>query len=36
VRLRDCGHFVMLDQPRALAAAIRRFSTRADTTFALR
>ena len=36
VRLRDCGLFLMLDQPRALAAAIRRFSARADTTFALR
>jgi len=36
VRIHDCGHFVMLDQPRALADAIRRFAARADTTFALR
>ncbi len=37
VRIADCGHFVMLDQPRALADAVRRFAAVVtDTTFALR
>lgn len=36
LRIEDAGHFVMLDQPRALAAAIRRFAASSDTTFALR
>lgn len=36
LRIEDCGHFVMLDQPRSLADAIRRFGHSADTTYALR
>jgi pimeloyl-ACP methyl ester carboxylesterase len=37
VRIEDCGHFVMLDQPHVLADAVRRFVTlTADSTFALR
>ena len=36
IRIEDCGHFVMLDQPRALAGAVRRFTASLDTTFALR
>jgi pimeloyl-ACP methyl ester carboxylesterase len=35
-RIDDCGHFVMLDQPKALAAAIRRFAAVSDSTYALR
>lgn len=35
-RIDDCGHFIMLDQPRALAAAIRRFADHADSVYALR
>jgi len=36
LRVDSCGHFVMLDQPRALADAIRRFVASGDSTFALR
>lgn len=35
-RIEDCGHFVMLDQPQALAAAVRRFAASGGTTVALR
>jgi len=35
-RIEDCGHFVMLDQPEALARSIRRFTVRRDSTLALR
>ena len=36
IRIENCGHFVMLDQPRRLAEAIRRFSTDVDGAYALR
>jgi len=36
MRIENCGHFVMLDRPRRLAEAIRRFSTNVDSAFALR
>ncbi len=36
VRIGNCGHFVMLDQPRRLSDAIRRFSAASDTAYALR
>lgn len=36
VRIGNCGHFVMLDQPRRLSNAIRRFSVASDTAYALR
>ncbi len=36
VRVDNCGHFMMLDQPRALSDAIRRFSAASDTAYALR
>jgi pimeloyl-ACP methyl ester carboxylesterase len=35
-RVEDCGHFVMLDQPARLAAAIRRCSATRDSALALR
>ncbi|MEQ1832419.1 MAG: alpha/beta fold hydrolase [Candidatus Eisenbacteria bacterium] len=35
-RIDNAGHFVMLDQPRELAAAIRHFAAGADSTVALR
>jgi pimeloyl-ACP methyl ester carboxylesterase len=35
-RVADCGHFVMLDQPAALAGAIRRFAATRDSSLALR
>jgi 3-oxoadipate enol-lactonase/4-carboxymuconolactone decarboxylase len=35
-RIDGCGHFVMLDQPRELAAAVRRFAASGGTTVALR
>jgi pimeloyl-ACP methyl ester carboxylesterase len=36
LRVNDSGHFVMLDQPRVLADAIRRFVATGDSSFALR
>jgi pimeloyl-ACP methyl ester carboxylesterase len=36
LRIDDCGHFVMLDQPRALSDAIRRFAAASDSALALR
>lgn len=36
VRIDDCAHFVMLDQPRALSAAIRKFAAAGDSAVALR
>ena len=36
MRIENCGHFVMLDRPRRLADAIRRFSTNVDSAYALR
>ena len=36
LRINDCGHFVMLDQPRALSDAIRRFSAATDSALVLR
>ena len=36
VRIDSCGHFMMLDQPRALSDAIRRFSAVRDSAYALR
>jgi pimeloyl-ACP methyl ester carboxylesterase len=36
MRIENCGHFVMLDRPRRLAEAIRRFSSSVDSAFALR
>ncbi|MEO7866818.1 MAG: alpha/beta hydrolase, partial [Candidatus Eisenbacteria bacterium] len=30
LRIDDCGHFVMLDHPRTLANAVRRFARRSD------
>lgn len=36
LRIDDSGHFMMLDQPRALAAAIRRFAASTDSAYALR
>lgn len=36
LRIDDCGHFVMLDQPRALSDAIRRFAAAGDSTLASR
>ena len=36
VRIENCGHFVMLDRPRRLAEAIRRFGSNVDTAYALR
>jgi len=35
-RIENCGHFVMLDRPRRLAEAIRRFSSSVDSAYALR
>ena len=35
VRIENCGHFVMLDRPRRLAEAIRRFSSNVDSAYAL-
>ncbi len=35
-RVEDCGHFLMLDQPARLAAAIRRFAVVRDSALALR
>lgn len=35
-RVEDCGHFLMLDQPAALARAIRRFAVPRDSMLALR
>ena len=35
MRIENCGHFVMLDRPRRLAEAIRRFSSSVDSAFAL-
>ena len=35
VRIETCGHFVMLDEPRRLAEAIRRFSSNVDSAYAL-
>jgi pimeloyl-ACP methyl ester carboxylesterase len=35
VRIENCGHFVMLDQPQRLAEAIRRFSSNVDSAYAL-
>ena len=36
-RVENCGHFLMLDQPRVLARAIRRMTSRApQPTLALR
>src|SRR6185503_1532548 len=35
MRIEDCGHFVMLDRPRRLAEAIRRFSSSVDSAYAL-
>ena len=35
-RIEDCGHFVMLDQPAALARSIRRFTATRDSALALR
>jgi pimeloyl-ACP methyl ester carboxylesterase len=36
VRIEDCGHFIMLDQPNRLADAVRRFSASVDSAYALR
>jgi len=36
MRIENCGHFVMLDRPKRLAEAIRRFSTGIDSAYALR
>ena len=36
LRIENCGHFVMLDRPRRLAEAIRRFSSSVDSAYALR
>jgi pimeloyl-ACP methyl ester carboxylesterase len=36
MRIENCGHFVMLDRPRRLAEAIRRFSANVDGAYALR
>jgi pimeloyl-ACP methyl ester carboxylesterase len=36
VRIENCGHFVMLDRPRRLAEAIRRFSSNVDDAYAAR
>ena len=36
MRIENCGHFVMLDRPRRLAEAIRRFSSNVDGAYALR
>jgi pimeloyl-ACP methyl ester carboxylesterase len=36
VRIDDCGHFVMIDQPRALSDAIRRFAAAGDSALVLR
>jgi len=36
VRIENCGHFVMLDRPRRLAEAIRRFASNVDGAYALR
>src|SRR5262249_45739250 len=35
VRIENCGHFIMLDRPRRLAEAVRRFSASVDSAFAL-
>jgi pimeloyl-ACP methyl ester carboxylesterase len=34
-RIENCGHFVMLDQPAALATAIRNFAAGRDSLVAL-
>ena len=36
IRIQNCGHFIMLDRPRRLAEAIRRFSAGVDEAYALR
>jgi len=36
VRIENCGHFIMLDRPRRLADAVRRFSASVDSAYALR
>jgi len=36
MRIENCGHFIMLDRPRRLAEAIRRFSSNVDSAYALR
>ena len=36
MRIENCGHFVMLDRPKRLAEAIRRFATGIDSAYALR
>lgn len=36
LRIENCGHFVMLDRPRRLADAVRRFSASVDSAYALR
>jgi len=36
IRIENCGHFVMLDRPRRLAEAIRRFSSNVEGAYALR
>jgi pimeloyl-[acyl-carrier protein] methyl ester esterase len=35
MRIENCGHFVMLDRPRRLAEAIRRFASSVDSAYAL-
>jgi pimeloyl-ACP methyl ester carboxylesterase len=35
MRVENCGHFVMLDRPRRLAEAIRRFSSNVDGAYAV-
>ena len=36
MRVENCGHFVMLDRPKRLADAVRRFSASVDSAYALR
>src|SRR5262245_8636698 len=36
MRIENCGHFVMLDRPKRLADAVRRFSASVDSAYALR
>ena len=36
VRIENCGHFVMLDRPKRLADAVRRFATSVDSAYAMR
>lgn len=35
MRIENCGHFVMLDRPRRLAEAIRRFASNVDSAYAV-